>query len=95
MKFPSASLLVYKNHAKSLSTIKCHKYSKVWSHSWKGFVCLTCEPWSLYVFVTVCQSTLKFAQEFFCIQIIYVIKLTEKKLVKAQNILTSPLKTQP
>lgn len=72
--------------------IECHKYSRACSHSWKGFVHLICEPWRLYVFETVCQSILEFAQVFFCIQIIPVIKLTENIFVKAQNISTVPSK---
>lgn len=72
--------------------MECHKYSRVCSHSWKGFVHLICEPWRLHVFSTLCQSTLKFAQVFFCIQIISVIKLTENMLVKAQSISILPSK---
>lgn len=72
--------------------MECHKYSRVCSHTWKAFVHLICEPWRLYVLVTVSQSTLEFAQVFFCIQIISVIKLTENMLVKAQNISTVPSK---
>lgn len=72
--------------------MECHKYSRVCSHTWKAFVHLICEPWRLYALVTVSQSTLEFAQVFFCIQIISVIKLTENMLVKAQNISTVPSK---
>lgn len=72
--------------------MECHKYSRVCSHSWKGFVHLICEPCRLDVFATVCQSTLEYVQVFFCIQIIPVVKLTENMLVKAQNISTVPSK---
>lgn len=72
--------------------MQCHKYSRPCSHLWKGSVDLIGEPWRFYVFATVCQSTLKFARVFFCIQIINVIKLTENVLVKVQNIFTVPWK---